>query len=291
MVSRFTTLISSIRASDVWRLLKKNRKFWVSLTIALFIVVLGVVGPFLTEYGPKTPTESIRAPPSIRHPFGTDFFGYDVFAETVYGIRVSLSLGLLVALVATMIGIFLGMIAGLKGGFLDALIDTIINILLIIPPILIIILIYVHIGKRSFIETGLLIASFSWHWTARAVRSQVASLKVSEYISSSFLSGNSFTKVLVRDILPNIASYSILAFVIQLSNAIMTIVTLEFLGFGVAEWSLGAIVQLAVLWGGIPLGIWWWYVFPGIIIVALIASLYILVVSLEEVFNPRLRRV
>ena len=290
MVSRITTLISTFKTSDVWRLLKKNKKFWISLSIVLAIVVLGLVGPFLTIYGPRTPTGSIRGPPSSEHPFGTDYFGYDVFAETVYGIRISLSVGVLAAIVATLIGVSLGMIAGLKGGFVDSIIDTVINILLAIPPILIMILIAVYMGRRGIIEMGLLVGSLSWHWTARAVRSQVASLKVSEYVSSSFLSGNSFIKVLIKDILPNIASYSLLAFVIQLSNAIMTIVTLEFLGFGAAEWSLGAIVQLAVLWGGITLGIWWWFVFPGIIIISLIASLYILVVSLEEVFNPRLRR-
>ncbi len=290
MTSQLSSLLSTIRTSDVWRLLKKNKKFWVSLSIVISIVILGIIGPYLTAYGPRTSTGEIRAPPSIRHPFGTDYFSYDVFAETVYGIRVSLSVGLVAAFIATVIGVTLGMIAGLRGGIIDSIIDTVINILLAIPPILIMILIAVYMGKRGVLEMGLLVGILSWHWTARAIRSQVASMKVSEYISLSFLSGNSFTKVIVKDVLPNVASYSLLAFVIQLSNAIMTIVTLEFLGFGAAEWSLGAIVQLAVLWGGITLGIWWWFAFPGIIIIALISSLYILVVSLEEVFNPRLRR-
>lgn len=290
MSSRLLSWLTDIRASTTIRLLKKNVKFWTSFSIVIFIIALGVIGPYLTSYGPRTPTGTLMSPPSMQHPFGTDYFGYDVFAETVYGIRVSLSVGVIAALIATIIGVVLGMIAGLKGGLTDATIDTIINILLAIPPILIMILIAVYMGRRGIIEMGILVGSLSWHWTARAIRSQVASMKVSEYVSLSFLSGNSFIKVLFKDILPNIASYSLLAFVIQLSNAIMTIVTLEFLGFGATEWSLGAIVQLAVLWGGITLGIWWWFTFPGIIIIALITSLYILVVSLEEVFNPRLRR-
>ncbi len=290
MSSKLESWLTDIRTSTTIRLLKKNAKFWASFSIVASIIVLGIIGPYLTPYGPRTPTGTLMSPPSMRHPFGTDYFGYDVFAETVYGIRVSLSVGVIAALIATIIGVVLGMIAGLKGGLTDATIDTVINILLAIPPILIMILIAVYMGKRGIIEMGILVGSLSWHWTARAIRSQVASMKVSEYVSLSFLSGNSFIKVLFKDILPNIASYSLLAFVIQLSNAIMTIVTLEFLGFGATEWSLGAIVQLAVLWGGITLGIWWWFTFPGIIIIALITSLYILVVSLEEVFNPRLRR-
>ncbi len=276
--------------TTTWKLLRGNKRFWISLAIVLAVVVLGVLGPYLTPYGPKTPTGAIRAPPSREHPFGTDYFGYDVFAETVYGIRVSLSVGLVAAIVATLIGVLLGAVSGLRGGAVDAAIDIIVNILLAIPPILIMILIAVYMGKRGIVEMGLLVGGLSWHWTARAVRSQVLALKSSEYVAASYLSGNSFGKVLVKDILPNIASYSFLAFVIQLSSAILAVVTLEFLGFGAAEWSLGAIVQLALLWGGIALGIWWWWFFPGLIIVALVASLYIMVTSLEEVFNPRLRR-
>lgn len=77
---------------------------------------------------------------------------------------------------------------------------------------------------------------------------------------------------------------------IQFSGGILAVVTLEFLGMGAAEWSLGAILNLAVIWGAVTLDVWWWWFFPGIIIVLLMSSLYILVISLEEVFNPRLRR-
>lgn len=284
------SILERIKESDAWRYLKRNIKFWVSLFIVLFIVFLGIIGPYLTPYTPKQPTGIPMAPPSMEHLFGTDYFGYDVFSEVVYGIRVSLSVGLVAAVVATFIGVLLGMIAGLRGGFIDAVIDTIINILLSIPPILIMILIAIYMGKRGIWEMGLIIGILSWQWTARAVRSQVAAIRVSDYIASSYFSGNSYLKVLVKDIFPNIASYVFLSFVIQLSSAIMTVVTLEFFGLGASEWSLGAIIQLSVLWGGIPLGLWWWFLFPGIIIVSLISSLYILVVSLEEVFNPRLRR-
>jgi len=282
--------LDRLRGSEAWRYLKKNKKFWVSLAIVLFVVGLGLFGPYMTKYTPKTPTGMPMQPPSPQHPFGTDYFGYDVFAEVVYGIRVSLSVGVVAALIATFIGVVLGMIAGLRGGLTDAVIDTVINIMLSIPPILIMILLAIYMGRRGIWEMGLIIGILSWQWTARAVRSQVSAIRVSDYIAASYFSGNSFLKVLAKDIFPNIASYVFLSFVIQLSTAIMTVVTLEFFGLGASEWSLGAIIQLAVLWGGIPLGLWWWFLFPGIIIVALIASLYILVVSLEEVFNPRLRR-
>lgn len=285
-----TNFLKAFKKSDAWRLLKKNARFWICLTIIIGVAVLGIVGPYMTKYGPKTPTGEIMAPPSSEHPFGTDYFGYDVFAETVYGIRVSLMVGLFAAIIATLVGVLLGMIAGLRGGIIDYVVDTIINILLAIPPILIMLLIAAFMGKRGIIELGLLIGLLSWQWTARAVRSQVASLKVSDYVATSMLSGNSFIRIMFKDIFPNIASYSLLSFVIQLGSAMLTVITLEFLGLGASEWSLGAIIQLSVLWGAIPLGVWWWWFYPGVIIVALIASLYLIVVSLEEVFNPRLRR-
>ncbi len=283
-------IVKNIGRSEVWRYLHGNTKFWTSITIVLAVVILGVIGPYLTKYSPNTPAGAPMTPPSFKHPFGTDYFGYDVFSEVVYGIRVSLSVGLIAALIATLIGVILGMIAGLRGGIVDAIIDTLINIFLSIPPILIMILLAVYIGKRGILEMGLIIGILSWQWTARAVRAQVSALRTSDFIASSYLSGNSYIKVLFKDVLPNIASYMFLSFVIQLSTAILTVVTLEFFGLGASEWSLGAIIQYSVLWGGIPLGLWWWFLFPGIIIVALIASLYILVISLEEVFNPRLRR-
>jgi peptide/nickel transport system permease protein len=116
-------------------------------------------------------------------------------------------------------------------------------------------------------------------------------LKISDYIIVSKLSGNSDLKIIIRDILPNIASYVLLVFVIQLANGLSTAVTLEFLGIKASDWSLFARVnqwlQMGVLWAGI----WWAWLIPGIIIVALITSLYLIVLALDEVFNPRLRKV
>ncbi|MCY0868554.1 MAG: ABC transporter permease [Desulfurococcus sp.] len=282
-------MVSKLVSKETRALLRKNRKFWVSTIIVVFVISLGLLGPLATKYGPRTPAGTPRSPPTLNHPFGTDYFGYDVFAEVVYGIRVSLSVGVIAAIVATTIGVLLGMIAGLKGGWIDSLVEFATNTFLTIPSLLVILLITAYMGRREITDMGLLIGAFSWPWTARAVRSQVAALKASDYVSLSYLSGNSSFRVLYKDILPNIASYILLVFVIQFSGGILAVVTLEFLGMGAAEWSLGAILNLAVIWGAVTLDVWWWF-FPGIIIVLLMSSLYILVISLEEVFNPRLRR-
>lgn len=283
-------ILRNIGRSSSWRYLRRNRKFLLSVSIILVIIMLAVIGPSLTPYEPNKPAGPIGSPPSSKYIFGTDYFGYDVFAETVYGLRISLQAGLVGALVATLIGVLLGLIAGFRGGLVDSVIEIFTNIILAIPSLLIIILIITYVKARGIFELGLLVGIFSWPWTARAVRSQVAALKASDYVKISRLSGNSDAKILFKDILPNIASYTLLVFVIQLSGSILAITTLEFFGLGASQWSLGGILQLATLWGAVPLGMWWWFGFPGLILVALLASLYTLVASLEEVFNPALRR-
>lgn len=288
----------------IWMLIKKNKKFWICLSLVLFVAMLAVIGPTTTPYKPNQPVVKngmyIRSiPPSLEHLFGVDNLGYDVYAATVYGLRVSLSVGVVAAIVATAIGVVLGLLAGYVGGWADLVIDGATNILLAMPPVFIMIMIgtfYIAgLGMpgrelHNILFLGILIGGLSWHWTARAVRSQVAALKVSDFIAISKLSGNKPLAVIVKEVLPNIASYILLVFVIQLANALGTAVTLEFLGIKAAEWSLFARVQQWLQMGALITGVWWALFIPGLIIVILIASLYIMVLALEEIFNPRLRK-
>lgn len=282
--------------------IKEKIRFWICLGIVVSVILLAIIGPYFTPYRPVDHTTPRLPPLTPGHPFGTDNLGYDIYSSTVYGLRVSLSVGFIAALVATIVGVLLGLIAGYKGGLIDQIVDGATNLLLTIPTIFIMIVIgsfylqsegipakYRELVNIVFL--GSTIGLLSWHWTARAVRAQVMALKISDYIVVSKLSGNSDFKIIVKDILPNIASYILLVFVIQLANGLSATVTLEFLGIKASDWSLFARVnqwlQMGVLWAGV----WWAWLIPGIIIVAFIASLYLIVLSLDEVFNPRLRKV
>lgn len=292
--------MSNLTKSIVWILIKRNYKFWTCLSIVLFIIMLALLGPYSTPYKPND-VVTPRLPPQSSHPFGTDNLGYDVFSASVYGLRVSLMVGFVAAVVATTVGVTLGLIAGLKGGIVDSIIDSITNILIAIPTVFIMIIVgtfYVTGAGAgtarellNMIFIGTTIGLLMWHWTARAVRSQVIALKTSDYVAVSILSGNSSFKVLIKDILPNIASYILLVFVIQLANGLATSVTLEFLGIKASEWSLFARVMQWLQMGALIAHVWWAWLIPGALIVMLIASLYIIVLALDEVFNPRLRRI
>lgn len=290
--------------SITWILLKRNLKFWACLTVIVSVVGLAFIGPHLTPYKPLDYTVPKLPPLTPDHPFGTDNLGYDIFSATVYGLRVSLSVGVMAAIVATTIGTILGLLAGYKGGLADSIIDSVTILILTMPSAFILIILgtfYVQAeagGRpggwgdvKNIVFLGSMIGLLMWHWTARAVRSQVAALKVSEYVAVSKLSGNSDLKIIVKEILPNLASYISLVFVIQLANGLLTAVTLEFLGIKASDWSLFARIMQWIQMGALTAHVWWAWTIPGAILVAFIASLYLIVLSLEEVFNPRLRRI
>lgn len=288
--------------SVTWLLLRRNKRFWVCVSIIAFVAALAIVGPSFTPYRPIDYTRPRLPPLTPGHPFGTDNLGYDVYSSTVYGLRISLTVGLIAAIVATFVGTTLGLVAGYKGGLLDQLIEGVTSLLLTMPTIFIMIIIgaFYIVGERApgalseaqnIAFLGCAIGLLMWHWTARAVRSQVAALKVSDYVAVSKLCGNSDLKIIAKDILPNIASYVLLVFVIQLAAGTGTAVTLEFLGIKAAEWSLFARLNQWLMMGVLWAGVWWAWFIPGAIVIAFITSLYLLVLSLDEVFNPRLRRI
>jgi len=98
---------------------------------------------------------------------------------------------------------------------------------------------------------------------------------------------------IIRDeIAPNMMSYLVLVFILQFGGAILTAATLDFIGLGPTNTiSLGLMMQYAVLWGALPLGMWWWFVPPGLAITAIVGALYSMNVGLDEIFNPKLREI
>ncbi len=227
-------------------------------------------------------------------PFGTDNFGRDMLTELVAAIRVSLLIGLVAGLVATIIGLILGLLAGYVGGTVDDVIMFITNIFTVIPTFVLLILISFSIGQdqRGPFVIAVVIGLTSWFWTTRAVRSQVMSLRNRDHVNLSKLSGHSLTHIIVRDILPYIASYVVMAFILQISSAILAEAGLSILGLGPRTTevpTLGLMMNWAMIYQAHILGKWWAYL-PVIIAIALITfSLNLMNTGLDQVFNPALR--
>ncbi len=227
-------------------------------------------------------------------PLGTDNFGRNVLTELVAAIRVSLMIGIVAGLVATSIGLALGLLGGYVGGKVDDVIMFITNIFTVIPSFVLLILISFSIGQdqRGAFTIAVVIGLTSWVWTARAVRSQVISLRNRDHVNLSKLSGHSITHIIVRDILPYIASYVVMALILQISSAILIEAALSILGLGPRTTevpTLGLMMNWAMIYQAHLLGKWWAYL-PVIITIALISfSLNLMNTGLDQVFNPAFR--
>jgi len=227
-------------------------------------------------------------------PLGTDNFGRDVLTELVAATRVSLQIGFIAGLVATGIGLTLGLFSGYVGGYVDDAIMLITNLFTVIPGFVLLILISFSIGQehRGPFTVAVVIGFTSWVWTARAVRSQVISLRNRDHVNLSKLSGHSIVHIILTDILPYIASYVIMALILQISAGILAEAGLSILGLGPRTTdvpTLGLMMQWAMIYQAHVLGKWWAY-FPVIITIAMIAfSMNLMNTGLDQVFNPALR--
>jgi peptide/nickel transport system permease protein len=227
-------------------------------------------------------------------PLGTDNFGRDVLTELVAAIRVSLLIGIVAGTIATAIGLTLGLLAGYLGGRVDDVIMFVTNLFTVIPSFILLILISFSIGQESRgpVTIAVVIGFTSWVWTARAVRSQVFSLRNRDHVSLSKLSGHSVAYIILTDILPYIASYVVMALILQISTAILLEATLSILGLGPRTTempTLGLMMNWAMIYQAPILGKWWAY-FPVVLIIGLISfSLNLMNTGLDQVFNPALR--
>ncbi len=225
---------------------------------------------------------------------GTDNFGRDVLTELVAATRVSLQIGFVAGIIATLIGLTLGLLAGYIGGMVDDVITFITNLFIVIPSFVLLILISFSIGQeqRGAFTIAVVIGFTSWVWTARAVRSQVISLRNRDHVNLSKLSGHSIVHIILSDILPYIASYVVMALILQITSGILAEAGLSILGLGprtTVSPTLGLMMNWAMIYQAHVLGKWWAYM-PVLVTIALITfSMNLMNTGLDQVFNPALR--
>ena len=225
---------------------------------------------------------------------GTDNFGRDVLTELVSAIKTSLKIGLIAGLLATGIGLLLGLLAGYLGGFVDDAIMFLTNLFTVIPSFVLLILISYSVGNnaRGVTMVASIIGLTSWTWTTRSVRSQVISLRNRDHVNLSKLSGHSLFRIIITDILPYLASYVVMALILQISSGILSEAQLSMIGLGPATTkvsTLGLMMNWAMTYSAHLNGSWWAFI-PVILSIALISfSLNLMNTGLDQVFNPQLR--
>jgi peptide/nickel transport system permease protein len=267
----------------------RNKKLVFGLGLEALLVLLAIIGPYIANHN-TTEILAQAKPPSAHYWLGTDSFGHDVFAQLANGLRESYLVGAIGALSAAVIGMILGFTAGWRGGLLDEVLQMLTNIIVMIPSLVLLVVIGSYMSSKTITFEGLFIGLTTWPWVARAVRAQTFSLRSREFVELAKLSGKRAWSIVLRDIAPNMASYLFLVVILLFGSSMLLAASYDFLGLGPANTiSIGGMMNQSTLWSALALGYWWWFIPPGLVLTAMVASLLVANVGLDEVFNPKLR--
>ncbi|MDX3061035.1 MULTISPECIES: ABC transporter permease [Streptomyces] len=227
-------------------------------------------------------------PPSWEHPFGTDDVGRDLLLRCVYGLRVSLLVGVAAALTATVIGTAVGACAGALGGWVDRVVMRLVDTFSSVPHLLLGIFI-IALFRPGVWPVVISVALTHWLSTARIVRAEVLSLRSRPYIDAAVSGGASRWRVTARHLLPGVLPHAALAAVLMIPHAMWHESALSFLGLGLPTHtaSLGTLVQSAR--GSLLAGQWWPTLFPGLFIIVPTLAIAGLAGAWRERLNPRRR--
>jgi peptide/nickel transport system permease protein len=260
--------------------------------IVLFLIFLFMVLSWFSPYDMgKTFVVGMDLPPSLRHPFGTNTRGQDVFFWMAFAVRNSLYLGVVTALVSRVIAVIVGLTAGYRGGVIDKLLMSLNDSFVVIPVLPILIL--VSFLARENMNTTILaifLGIFGWPWDARLIRAQVLSLKERSFTKTSVYSGTGAFRITMIEHLPFVLP---VVFATTINNMIWSIgmeVTLGVLGLSsITIPTLGSTIYWANSHQALIAGVWWWLAAPIVISIMLFLGLYLLISSVNEYIDPRTR--
>lgn len=274
---------------DVSIRFRKNKLAVFGIIIAILLVIMAIIGPYLTGFDYETTDlTNTNQPPSSTHWFGTDDLGRDIFTRTWYGARISLFIGLAAACIDLFIGVLWGSITGFRGGKTDEIMMRIADILWAVPYLLLVILLMVVLEPG--LKTMIIAMSITgWINMARIVRGQVLQLKSQEYVLASRTLGASISRIMTKHLIPNTMGPILVTMTLTVPNAIFTEAFLSYLGLGVpaplASWGTMASEGLpAILY--FP----WRLFFPATFICLTIFAFNVIGDGLRDALDPRLRK-
>lgn len=287
--------------------LRRSPSVVLAVALLTLLMLSAMLAPVLTPHRPfdleTLDLLDARLPPAWmesgawRHILGTDAQGRDVLASVMYGLRVSLIVGVASVVVSLLVGVTLGVIAGYYGGLLDALVMRACDVMLSFPPILVALLVdgigrMLVPGGHDAVAVGVLVIAISmtgWVQYARTTRASTLVEREKDYIAAARLIGVGSLGIVRRHVLPNVMGPVMVLATLQFGTAILIEATLSFLGVGVPSTSpsLGTLIRI----GNELLlsGDWWIALFPGAVLVLLVLCINIVGDALRDAFNPRLR--
>jgi peptide/nickel transport system permease protein len=264
-----------------------DRRTSIGMAILLFFLAVALVGPLFVG-SPTALVAQPLLPPSAEHWFGTNGQGQDVLAQTVVGTRSTLLVGLGVGAMVTLIGAVVGATSAFLGGVVDSVTSLLINIFLVMPGLPLVVVIAAYLPPGPATMAAVLIFT-GWPWHARVVRAQVLTLRQRDYILAARGIGESWWRIVVVELLPNLASLLGSAMLGASMYAIGAQVGLEFLGLGdLARTTWGTNLYWANNDSALLVGAWWTFVPTGLCIALVGVGLSMLGFALDVRSNPRL---
>lgn len=275
-----------------FNIMARNKQAFLGLIILIAFLLMAVIGPYIIPASTQTNYANRLQLPSLKHPFGTDYAGRDTLSEFVHGSRNVLVVAFLTALFTLLIAFIIGTVSGVIGGTVDAVLMFITNIILTVPSFPIMMVLSMVIKITDPVTFGLVLSIWSWAGLARAIRSQILSLKQRDFIEASRILGLSLTHIIFAEMLPNITSYVAINFIMIMRGAITASVGLMVLGlvpFSATHW--GMMLQMAISTTGAMYGssAIIYFLVPVLGIVLFQMGCLFFANGLDEALNPRLR--
>lgn len=282
------------RLTLLLRYLRRNKSLSIGLILLLLLTAFTVIGMMVIDPADAYPLRvRPRQPPSWDYPFGTDFFGRDLFAAMVVGTWQTVFIGVLAGGLGTLVGVILGFTAAYFGGWFDTGVRSICQILIPIPAILIQIVIAGSLDPRdvTVVTLALIIFLLAWMGPTLVIRAQVLTMKERQFVAVAKLSGVSDMGIIFKEIFPNLLPFVAAALVGQVFMAVFASFYLAVLGLGpLREPLLGNIIWAAQAQGAFFNGWWWWPIVPSIMMILILATLALVNMGLDELANPRVRK-
>lgn len=283
------------RIATVFHEVFRNDLAKLGAAILLLFLVMGIVGPFVAPNDPHEHMEredgswAKNEPPSLQYPMGTTSSAYPIFSRVLFGARVALFTGGLTALLVGVGGSFAGITAGYFRGNVETVIMRLVDFAYGVPFLPFAIVLVIVLGA-SILNVIIAISLLLWRETARVVRSEVLTIRELPMIEAAEASGASDTRIILQHIFPKVLPTTVLYSVFAVGWAILTEAGLAFLGFSdpnLISW--GRMLQNAYINQALQTEAWWWILSPGLCIMLLVLSIYLVSQGIEEVVNPKLR--
>ncbi len=258
--------------------------------LALWLVGGQLVDPKLADpiSGPQL------AEPQSKYWLGTDFVGRQILPLMIHGAPLTLRIGLYAGIFGLGIGIILGFMAGYMRGYVDAVVRVISDVFITIPALAVLVVIASTLKSGSGLSVnamGLIVALLAWMWPTRVIRSQVLSMRESNYVEVARLNGMGDLEIIFRELMPNLLPFLAASFVGAMASGILAAVGLEALGLGPqSEPTLGMTVYWSIYYGALLSNWWWWYVPPIVLLAWIFVSLFLISAGIDKWANPRLRQ-